>query len=43
MMNYIKENGYTFNGIPMGIYCLDIHGTSKEKGFITEIQIPIKN
>ncbi|HSH36683.1 MerR family transcriptional regulator [Schnuerera sp.] len=42
MMDFIKENGYTLSGRPMEIYRLDIHGTSKEKEFITEIQIPIK-
>ncbi|WP_025642523.1 MerR family transcriptional regulator [Schnuerera ultunensis] len=42
MMDFINRNGYILNGRPMEIYRLDIHGTSKEKEFITEIQIPIK-
>lgn len=39
---YISEQGYSLNGSPMEIYRLDIHGTSVESEFITEIQIPIK-
>ena len=42
MMDFIKKNGYKLSGRPMEIYRLDIHGTSKEKEFITEIQIPVK-
>ncbi len=42
MMNFIKEKGYSLNGNAMEIYRLDIHGTSNEDEFITEIQIPIK-
>lgn len=40
-MKFIEEKGYSINGNPMEIYRLDIHGTSEEKEFITEIQIPI--
>ncbi|SKC84471.1 MerR family transcriptional regulator [Maledivibacter halophilus] len=42
MINFIKEKGYSLNGNAMEIYRLDIHETSKEEEFITEIQIPIK-
>ncbi len=42
MIEFIQKEGYFINGNPLEIYRLDIHGTSKEEEFITEIQIPIK-
>ncbi|NMA84241.1 MAG: MerR family transcriptional regulator [Epulopiscium sp.] len=41
LLSYIKENEYSIVGSPMEIYRIDIHETSREKEFITEIQIPI--
>lgn len=41
MIKVIKEKGYVPNAPAIKIYRLDIHGTSFEEEFITEIQLPI--
>lgn len=42
MVEFIEMEGYSIKGSSMEIYRLDIHGTSREEEFITEIQIPIE-
>lgn len=41
MISFIEKENYIINGKPMEIYRVDIHDTSIEEEFITEIQIPI--
>lgn len=43
IFKYIEDKAYELAGNPMEIYRIDIHGTSIEEEFITEIQIPIKD
>ena len=42
MMKFIKKENYIMIGKPMEIYRIDIHDTSIEEEFITEIQIPVE-
>jgi len=42
MMKFIKKENYIMMGKPMEIYRIDIHDTSIEEEFITEIQIPVE-
>lgn len=41
MMHYIEENGYKVVDKVLEIYHVDVHETSHEDEFVTEIQIPI--
>lgn len=42
MIKFIKKENYIMIGKPMEIYRIDIHDTSIEEEFITEIQIPVE-
>ncbi|POR03043.1 hypothetical protein AU468_05655 [Alkalispirochaeta sphaeroplastigenens] len=43
ILAFLGERGLEVGGSALEIYRLDIHGTSREEEFITEIQIPVRS